>query len=474
MSRDVLVLGAGLAGLAAARDLAAAGADVARARGPRAARRARRAGRARRRARACSSAARSSARSTPPTSAWPRSWGWRPSRSYVAEPGEMSWDLAEGAGPGRVAAVLHARRRARRGADRGGAASRSPRPSTRTIRGAIPTPPRSTRSRSPAGCARRARGRPSAGCTSWARWRWPAARPSGSSLLGQLRMISAAGAEEIYGYERWEGLRLTAGSAALPLRMAEELGDRLRLGARVIAIDVAPRRPARDARGRGGAARRGDRLRAAGRAAARRRDQRRLGRAAARACTASARRARRRSSPPTRADLARGRRERAERRRGARQLDLAAGRRRALDARRARAARALPRRAAATPAAPRSSPAWPASTASGRARPTRCSSAPGAPTRSRRATSRSGHRATSWPSVRSTARTSRRSTSAAPTTGWRATWRVPSGRAAPPRPLRCSSERPSGMDARQLRFERGRGGGRSTPGACDSRGPDRR
>jgi monoamine oxidase/putrescine oxidase len=58
------------------------------------------------------------------------------------------------------------------------------------------------------------------------------------SLLGQLRMVSAAGAEEVYGYERWEGLRLAAGSAALALRIADGLGDRLRLGARVTAIDV--------------------------------------------------------------------------------------------------------------------------------------------------------------------------------------------------------------------------------------------
>jgi monoamine oxidase len=60
------------------------------------------------------------------------------------------------------------------------------------------------------------------------------------SLLGLLRLISAAGAEEVYGYERWEGLRLAAGSAALPLRMAEDLGDRLRLDARVTALDVTP------------------------------------------------------------------------------------------------------------------------------------------------------------------------------------------------------------------------------------------
>ena len=60
------------------------------------------------------------------------------------------------------------------------------------------------------------------------------------STLGQLRMVSAAGAEEVYGYERWEGMRLSAGSASLPLRMAADLGDRVRLGAQVTAVDVAP------------------------------------------------------------------------------------------------------------------------------------------------------------------------------------------------------------------------------------------
>ena len=60
------------------------------------------------------------------------------------------------------------------------------------------------------------------------------------SLLAQLRVISAAGAEEVYGYERWEGMRLQAGSAALALRLADELAGRLRLGARVVALDIAP------------------------------------------------------------------------------------------------------------------------------------------------------------------------------------------------------------------------------------------
>ncbi len=60
------------------------------------------------------------------------------------------------------------------------------------------------------------------------------------SLLAQLRLVSAAGAEEFYGYERWEGLRLSAGSAALALRLADDLDGRVRLGARVVALDVAP------------------------------------------------------------------------------------------------------------------------------------------------------------------------------------------------------------------------------------------
>ena len=59
------------------------------------------------------------------------------------------------------------------------------------------------------------------------------------SLLGVLRQVAVAGAQEIYGEERWEGIRLATGSASLALRMGEELGDRVRLGAVVRAIDVA-------------------------------------------------------------------------------------------------------------------------------------------------------------------------------------------------------------------------------------------
>jgi monoamine oxidase len=59
------------------------------------------------------------------------------------------------------------------------------------------------------------------------------------SLLGVLRLIAAAGAEEVYGHARWEGLRLVGGSASPALRMADELGARVRLGAPVAALEVA-------------------------------------------------------------------------------------------------------------------------------------------------------------------------------------------------------------------------------------------
>ena len=254
------------------------------------------------------------------------------------------------------------------------------------------------------------------------------------SLLGQLRVVGAAGAEEVYGYERWEGLRLVdrergAGAAdggrARRAAAARRAGRRARRRRRAVAGD---------ARRRGGAARRGGRLRAAGRPAARRRDHAacRDERLAQPAPPASgARREGRRRIPG--AGLARCRLERAGRLREHRRVDLAAGRttRSRCWSRPSGSRTSSPRRrsAAATRCSRRSS----GSTARPRGGRTRCSSAPGASTRSRSATSRSGRRATSRPSARCTARTSRRSTSAAPTTGWRATWRVRSGRAARPR-----------------------------------------
>lgn len=238
MTRDVLVLGAGLAGLAAARDLAAAGADVELLEA-----RDRPGGRVEQ---ALLDDGRALQMGGEVVGAFHSAYlglaaelGLAIERSYVAEPGEMSWDLAEGPGQGDWPPFFTTADVA--DAERIEAAC------VRLAAGVDPADPW----RHPDATALDA--------ISFAGWlRAQHARPAvarlhelgalalagGSterlSLLGQLRSISAAGAEEVYGYERWEGLRLAAGSAALPLRMAADLGPRLRLVARVVALDVTP------------------------------------------------------------------------------------------------------------------------------------------------------------------------------------------------------------------------------------------
>jgi monoamine oxidase len=61
-----------------------------------------------------------------------------------------------------------------------------------------------------------------------------------TSLLAQLRKEAVSGAQGFYDESRWENLRVAEGSATVALRMADELGERLRLGCLVEAIDVAP------------------------------------------------------------------------------------------------------------------------------------------------------------------------------------------------------------------------------------------
>jgi monoamine oxidase len=60
-----------------------------------------------------------------------------------------------------------------------------------------------------------------------------------TSLLSALRMDAAAGALGVYDLEAWESMTVAEGSATVALRMAEALGERLRLEAvvRRIAID---------------------------------------------------------------------------------------------------------------------------------------------------------------------------------------------------------------------------------------------
>jgi monoamine oxidase len=237
--RDVLVLGAGLAGLAAARDLAAAGADVEILEA-----RERPGGRVEQ---AILDDGRVVQLGGELVGSFHTAYlglaaelGLDTEPSYVAEPGAMSWDLAEGAGqgdwpPGFTPADV-------RDAER--------------IEGALV---RLAADVDPADPWSHPRAAALDGLSLAAWLRAEGARPAvrrlhelgalalagGSterlSLLGQLRMISAAGAEEVYGHERWEGLRLAAGSAALPLRIAEELGPRLRVGVRVEALAVQAR-----------------------------------------------------------------------------------------------------------------------------------------------------------------------------------------------------------------------------------------
>jgi monoamine oxidase len=62
--------------------------------------------------------------------------------------------------------------------------------------------------------------------------------PDRSSLLADMRKHATLHGESFYDVSAWEGLRCAEGSASVPRRMAQELGHRIRLGAVVTAIDV--------------------------------------------------------------------------------------------------------------------------------------------------------------------------------------------------------------------------------------------
>jgi monoamine oxidase len=61
-----------------------------------------------------------------------------------------------------------------------------------------------------------------------------------TSLLSDLRKEAAAGAHGFYDYDVWECMRVAEGSATVALRMAEKLGHRIRYGAPVARVQVAP------------------------------------------------------------------------------------------------------------------------------------------------------------------------------------------------------------------------------------------
>jgi len=61
------------------------------------------------------------------------------------------------------------------------------------------------------------------------------------SLLADLRKHAVAGDGSFYSYELWESLQVTEGSAEVANRMAAELGERVRLTAEVTRVSVGPR-----------------------------------------------------------------------------------------------------------------------------------------------------------------------------------------------------------------------------------------
>jgi monoamine oxidase len=62
--------------------------------------------------------------------------------------------------------------------------------------------------------------------------------PERTSLLAELRKHATLAGEGFYDLNEWEGLRVAEGSASVPARIALELGDRIRLGAVVSAIEL--------------------------------------------------------------------------------------------------------------------------------------------------------------------------------------------------------------------------------------------
>jgi monoamine oxidase len=62
--------------------------------------------------------------------------------------------------------------------------------------------------------------------------------PDRTSLLGELRKHALVGGDGFYDLERWEGLRVAEGSAEVALRMAADLGPRLRLRSIVRRVQV--------------------------------------------------------------------------------------------------------------------------------------------------------------------------------------------------------------------------------------------
>ena len=328
---DVAVLGAGLAGLAAARDLHRAGADVVVLEA-----RERPGGRVEAVAladgRTVQAGGEVFGREHTSYLELVDELGLTVEPSYVADPGEMSWGLNEGIYIGDEAPWMSPRERAD--------AERLDREFAALAATVDPDDPWShpqaarldqlslgawlrERGALPAVVRRHELASLSLSCDG----------PERTSLLGELRKHATLAGEGFYDLERWEGLRVAQGSAEVALaRWQRELGPRLRLGAVVTEIDIAFARRRRDARRRRARRRRGRDLRDPRRTAARGRDHRAERRAAGVAARPAPRAGGEGRRRLRRVVLAASRAERAGRDRVAVRLDVAAGRRRAVAA----------------------------------------------------------------------------------------------------------------------------------------------
>ncbi len=157
--------------------------------------------------------------------------------SYVADPGEMSWGLLDGVYVGDEPPWMNDEERAD--------AERIEGEFARLSAGVDPEDPwahpdATALDRTSIGAWLRARGALPA-----VRRRFDLASlslscdaPERTSLLAELRKHAVLGGDGFYDLEQWEGLRVAEGSAAVALAMAAELGSRVRLGAVVRRIDV--------------------------------------------------------------------------------------------------------------------------------------------------------------------------------------------------------------------------------------------
>lgn len=233
---DVAVLGAGLGGLSAARDLARAGADVAvlEARG-------RPGGRVEAvtlpDGRVVQAGGEVFGHGHDAYRELVTELGMAVERSYVADPGEMTWGLVDGVTIGDQPPWMSDEECAD--------LARVERAFAKLAAGVDPDDPWSHPDAAALDATSLGAWLRSQGALPAVSRRYELASlslscdgPERTSVLAELRKHAALGGERFYDLEQWEGMRVAEGSAAVALLMADELGPRLRLNAAVRRIAV--------------------------------------------------------------------------------------------------------------------------------------------------------------------------------------------------------------------------------------------